>query len=63
MRNVVTLFLILICVLPSNAQSGFKIKNKKSNVGKIKFKLINNTIVAPVKINGTELTFIVDTYK
>lgn len=31
------------------------------NYEKIKFKLINNLIVIPAKINGTELTFILDT--
>ncbi|WP_452228599.1 MULTISPECIES: aspartyl protease family protein [unclassified Lacinutrix] len=42
------------------SQGTFVIQNKKKR-DKIKFKLINNLIVIPVKINGVTLSFILDT--
>lgn len=53
--------LILCMFFPflSRAQT-FELPEGK-NYEKIKFKLINNLIVIPAKINGTELTFILDT--
>lgn len=45
------------CVLTSQAQFNLN-KNKSS---KIKFQLINNIIIIPVELNGTQLSFILDT--
>ncbi len=42
------------------SQDGFALLNNLK-VDKINFKLINNLVVIPVKVNGTELTFLLDT--
>ena len=57
------LFLMILCFLISDttyAQSEFKIENQKSRIT-IPFKLINNLIFVPIKLNGEELTFLLDT--
>ena len=55
------MFVLLFCFSFSIlAQTGFSIKNKKRK-DKIAFKLINNLPVIPVEINGTTLSFILDT--
>lgn len=56
-------FLILsILVLPvsSQVQNGFNFKNG-IHEEVIKFKLINNLIILPIKVNNVELSFILDT--
>ncbi|WP_221892431.1 retropepsin-like aspartic protease [Winogradskyella flava] len=55
---------VILCLLCFNswlliAQGSFFLKNDASS--KIHFELINNLIVIPIKINGTELSFILDT--
>jgi len=53
----------LICILftvPISAQSTFELVDKKNQV-KIPFELISNLIVVPVKVNGVELSFLLDT--
>lgn len=42
------------------AQGRYVIQNKKGS-DKIHFKLVNNLIVIPVKVNGVELSFLLDT--
>ena len=42
------------------AQSTFEFVSKKKTA-KIPFKLVSNLIVIPVKVNGTELSFLLDT--
>ncbi len=42
------------------SQNGFEIQGKK-NITKIPFKLINNLVIIPVEVNGTELNFLLDT--
>lgn len=57
------LFCIVFCVISSNfyAQDGFRFLNKNLKKVRVDFKLINNLIVIPLKINGKELSFILDT--
>jgi hypothetical protein len=57
-RFFIFLFCSLIC-LQSFAQGKFVLQNENKN--KISFKLINNLIIIPVKINGVELSFLLDT--
>lgn len=56
------LLILLLCatMLPVFGQEKFLIKNgrKKDRIG---FELINNLIIVPVELNGTELSFLVDT--
>ncbi|WP_240923741.1 PDZ domain-containing protein [Mangrovimonas sp. CR14] len=59
MRYVLTL--ILACSFQfSLAQGRYVIQNKKGS-DKIHFKLVNNLIVIPIKVNGVELSFLLDT--
>ena len=53
--------LILFSTLIKNGQEGFYFKNDKHTKEKISFRLINNLIVVPLKINGVQLSFILDT--
>lgn len=57
------LFCFLFCVSSSNfyAQEGFRFLNQSQKKAQVDFKLINNLIVIPLKINGKELSFILDT--
>lgn len=59
MRLKLLLFFLFLSV-PGFSQSEFQINNLKNKVV-IPFKLINNLIFIPVKINGEELTFLLDT--
>ncbi|MEZ4811799.1 MAG: PDZ domain-containing protein [Allomuricauda sp.] len=52
-----TLLLVLSPLLIS--AQGFKLP-KDQKFQKIKFELVNNLIIVPVEINGTELTFVLD---
>jgi len=61
MKRVVFTFVLLFGIsFLGLSQSPFVIQNKKKT-DKIKFKLINNLVIIPVKINGVELSFILDT--
>lgn len=51
----------LFFALNINGQEGFYFKNDKHVKEKISFRLINNLIVIPLKINGVKLSFILDT--
>jgi hypothetical protein len=57
-KNVLVIFLILygFSVL---GQTGFNFKEDKKRVS-IPFQLINNLVFIPVKVNGVELTFLLD---
>ena len=54
------LFISLLFSIYSFGQSEFQINNLKKKVV-IPFKLINNLIFIPLKLNGEELTFLLDT--
>lgn len=54
------LLVTLFCTLFTYAQSEFQINNSRNKVV-IPFKLINNLIFIPLKVNGEELTFLLDT--
>jgi hypothetical protein len=59
MKKAVSVFFILVCVWPIFAQDGFKFNSKEDKVS-IPFKLINNLIFIPIKVNGIELNFLLD---
>ena len=56
---IVLVFLFFI--LSIKAQSEFKFYGTNNNVQSIRFQLINNLIVIPVDVNGSHLSFILDT--
>ena len=56
---IVLVFLFFI--LSIKAQSEFKFYGTNDNVQSIRFQLINNLIVIPVDVNGSHLSFILDT--
>lgn len=62
MRNFIrfkfVLFFILNCFLSSNAQE-FRMLGHKKDFS-VNFKLINNLIIFPLQVNGSDLTFILD---
>lgn len=59
LNRIFTLFL-LVWVSFAWTQNGFEIKNNRKKVT-IPFKLVNNLIVVPVNVNGTNLNFLLDT--
>ncbi|MNX25444.1 PDZ domain (Also known as DHR or GLGF) [compost metagenome] len=59
MKYTISLFFLLACVLPVSAQSGFHFVNEKEKVS-IPFKFINNLVFIPIKVNGIELNFLLD---
>lgn len=60
MKKISCLFLIIFFSVPllSSAQGFLLPKSKKYQ--KIRFELINNLIILPVEINGSKLTFVLD---
>lgn len=62
--NYFGLFLIIILgICPAErvwAQKGFSLP-EQVNRDKIKFELINNLVIVPVELNGTKLSFLLDT--
>jgi len=59
MNRSILLFLLLVAVATSRAQN-FQFETTRSKVV-IPFKLINNLIFIPIKVNGVELNFLLDT--
>lgn len=47
-------------IMSSSAQEKFLIRNNKKS-DKIKFEMVNNLIIVPVELNGTKLSFLIDT--
>lgn len=60
MRVVFTLYAFLFTILSCFSQSSFQFEKDKSKIT-IPFKLINNLLFIPIKVNGEELTFLLDT--
>ncbi|QCW99163.1 PDZ domain-containing protein [Aggregatimonas sangjinii] len=58
MRNLAVLFSLLMVPIFGMAQHYELPKHKKYE--KVKFKLVNNLMVVPMTVNGTELSFILD---
>ncbi|MDB2384929.1 retropepsin-like domain-containing protein [Polaribacter sp.] len=54
-------FCLFFLSISTNGQNGFHFKNNKHKTEQISFQLINNLMVIPLKINGVELSFILDT--
>jgi len=60
-KTALLLFFFLCISLKGNAQSKFYFLGNNKKQPHLKFKLINNLIIIPIKINGIELSFILDT--
>lgn len=60
MRLLFTFCFLLMTFIPCRSQTGFQIDHNKKKVV-IPFKLINNLIFIPIKVNGETLTFLLDT--
>ncbi|WP_035670691.1 retropepsin-like aspartic protease [Flavobacterium sp. 83] len=59
MKKVIILFFLLFNTLTILAQDGFQF-SKKVDKTTIPFKFINNLIFIPIKVNGVELNFLLD---
>ncbi|MFV8343345.1 PDZ domain-containing protein [Flavobacterium sp. XS2P39] len=59
MKKVIILFFLLFSALTILAQDGFQF-SKKSDKVSIPFKFINNLVFVPIKVNGIELNFLLD---
>ena len=59
MKKVFSFFFFLACILPILAQEGF-IFDKNVDKVVIPFKFINNLLFIPIKVNGVELNFLLD---
>jgi len=61
MKNIFNFLLLFLCFNSLGVSQGkFTIQNNKKS-DKINFKLINNLIIIPVKVNDIELSFLLDT--
>lgn len=60
MKKVFSFFFLLTCFLPALAQEGFVFEKNIEKIV-IPFKFINNLIFIPIKVNGIELNFLLDT--
>lgn len=60
MKNIITFFIWLIWFFPSSGIGQNFELTKGQKFQKVKFKLINNLIIMPLEVNGTELSFILD---
>src|SRR3970282_527949 len=59
MKKAIILFFLLFSALTILAQDGFQF-SKKSDKVSIPFKFINNLVFVPIKVNGIELNFLLD---
>lgn len=60
MKKVFVLISVFFVTLPLFSQDGFQFQSNKNKVV-IPFQLINNLIFIPIKVNGVELNFLLDT--
>ena len=60
MKKIIVIILIYQFICPVVAQQGFQFE-KKVNKITVPFKLINNLVFVPIKVNGIELNFLLDT--
>jgi hypothetical protein len=58
LKKITLVLLFFICSIVSFGQSRFNLP--KANSNKIKFQLIDNLIIIPVKVNDVELSFLLD---
>lgn len=58
-RNIILFIIVLTCSNVGFSQSNFTLLNNASKQS-ISFKLINNLVVFPIKVNGKKLNFILD---
>lgn len=59
MRKIIILYFLFVSTLPILGQEGFLFENG-INKAVIPFKFINNLIFIPIKVNGVELNFLLD---
>ncbi len=59
MKKILLLFFMFFCAFFTWAQEGFLFENKTEKI-KISFQLINNLVIIPIKVNGIELNFLLD---
>lgn len=60
MKKTVVTILICLFFCTISAQNGFQFENGVNKIS-IPFKLINNLVFIPIKVNGVELNFLLDT--
>ena len=60
MKKTVVTILICLFFCSISAQKGFQFENGVNKIS-IPFKLINNLVFIPIKVNGVELNFLLDT--
>jgi hypothetical protein len=60
LKIIVAICLTFTCFLSTNAQESLHFDSSKRKV-KLRFKLVNNLIILPVKVNGVLLNFLLDT--
>lgn len=60
MKIILTYCFVFFCCLGSSAQESFHFEGSKRKV-KLPFKLVNNLIILPIKVNGVLLNFLLDT--
>ncbi|MBC5863486.1 PDZ domain-containing protein [Flavobacterium turcicum] len=60
MKNCILILFVMLCSPILVAQQGFEFKGSETKVT-VPFKLINNLVFVPIKVNGVELNFLLDT--
>ena len=60
MKRITILFFMVFSMVSISAQEGFRFE-KDINKISVPFKLINNLVFVPIKVNGVELNFLLDT--
>lgn len=59
MKKMLFVAFLLVCLSPVLAQNGFVFKKQTKKI-RIPFQLVNNLIFISLKVNGTDLTFMLD---